>query len=159
MTPRTIAHQASLFMEFSRQEYWSGLPFPSPGDLPHPWIKPSSPALQADSLLSEPPRKHQKISSVLVHSVTSNSATPWTIVHQAPLSMEFSSQEYWSRLPFPTLGDVPDPGIKFEFLASPAWAGRFFTIEPREELQRVRAWGKNMYRKQHSEYRVVRLRW
>ena len=96
MTPRTIAHQASLFMEFSRQEYWSGLPFPSPGDLPHPWIKPSSPALQADSLLSEPPRKHQKISSVLVHSVTSNSATPWTIVHQAPLSMEFSSQEHWN---------------------------------------------------------------
>jgi len=44
-------------MEFSGQEYWSGLPFPSPGDLPHPGIKAGSPALQADSLLSEPPRK------------------------------------------------------------------------------------------------------
>jgi len=44
-------------MEFSRQEYWSGLPFPSPGDLPNPGIKPGSPALQADSLLSEPPEK------------------------------------------------------------------------------------------------------
>ena len=42
-------------MEFSRQEYWSGLPFPSPGDLPDPGIKPRSPALQADALLSEPP--------------------------------------------------------------------------------------------------------
>ena len=44
-------------MEFSRQEYWSGLPFPSPGDLPDPEIKPRSLVLQADSLLSEPPRK------------------------------------------------------------------------------------------------------
>ena len=44
-------------MEFSRQEYWSGLPFPSPGDLSDPGIKPGSPALQADSLLSGPPRK------------------------------------------------------------------------------------------------------
>ena len=49
-TPRTIAHQASLSMGFPRQEYWSGLPFPSPGDLPDPVIKTSSPALQADSL-------------------------------------------------------------------------------------------------------------
>ena len=44
-------------MEFSRQEYWSGLPFPSPGDLPDPGIEPESPALQADSLPSEPPGK------------------------------------------------------------------------------------------------------
>ena len=56
-TPYTIAHQASLSMEFSRQEYWSGLPCPSPGDLPGPGIKPRSPALQADSLLSKPTRK------------------------------------------------------------------------------------------------------
>ena len=46
----TIAHQAPLSMGFSRQEYWSGLPFPSPGDLPDPGIKPEFPALQADSL-------------------------------------------------------------------------------------------------------------
>ena len=52
-TPWTIACQAPLSMEFSRQEYWSGLPFPSPGDLPNPGIKLESPALQADSLLSE----------------------------------------------------------------------------------------------------------
>ena len=48
---------ATLLMEFSRQEYWSGLPFPSPGDLPDPGIEPRSPALQADSLPSEPPGK------------------------------------------------------------------------------------------------------
>ena len=46
----TITHQVPMPMEFSRQEYWSGLSFPSPGDLPDPGIKPASPALQADSL-------------------------------------------------------------------------------------------------------------
>ena len=55
LTPRTVAHQALPSMEFSRQEYWSGLPFPSPGDLPDPGIKPGSPTLQADALPSEPP--------------------------------------------------------------------------------------------------------
>jgi len=49
-----VAHQAPLSMEFSRQEYWTGLPGDSPGDLPHPGIEPSSPALQVDSLPSEP---------------------------------------------------------------------------------------------------------
>ena len=57
-TPWTVACQALLSMGFSRQEYWSVLQFPSPGDLPDPGIKPGSPALQADSLLSEPPGKH-----------------------------------------------------------------------------------------------------
>ena len=57
VTPRTVALQAPLHMGFSRQEYWSGLPFPSPGDLPNPGIEPGSPALQADSLLTEPPGK------------------------------------------------------------------------------------------------------
>ena len=47
----TVAHQASLSMGFSRQEYWSGLPFPSPGDLPDPGIEPGSPALEADALI------------------------------------------------------------------------------------------------------------
>ena len=47
-------------MEFSRQEYWSGLPFPSPGDLPDSRIEPVSPALEADALTSEPPGKHTK---------------------------------------------------------------------------------------------------
>ena len=51
----TVAYQAPLSMGFSRQEYWNGLPFPSPGDLPHPGIKLRSPALQADALTSEPP--------------------------------------------------------------------------------------------------------
>ena len=57
VTPWTVAYQAPLSMEFSRQEYWSGLLFPSPGDLPDPAIKPGFPALQADALPSEPPGK------------------------------------------------------------------------------------------------------
>ena len=74
--PWTVARQAPLTMGFSRQEYWSGVPFPSPGDLPDPGIKPGSPALQADSFPTELPGKpsekiktlpfkqgHQKFSS------------------------------------------------------------------------------------------------
>ena len=53
VTPWTVAYQAPQFMEFSRHEYWSGLPFPSPVDLPDPGIKPGSPTVQADTLLSE----------------------------------------------------------------------------------------------------------
>ena len=56
-TTWTVAYQAPPSMGFSRQEYWSGLPFPSPGDLPDPGIEPRSPALQADALPSEPPGK------------------------------------------------------------------------------------------------------
>ena len=58
-TPWTIACQASLYMGFSRQEYWNGFPFPSPGVLSNLGIKARSPALQADSLLTEPPGKPQ----------------------------------------------------------------------------------------------------
>ena len=54
-TPWTVAYQASASMGFSRQEYWSGLPFPSPGDLPDPGTEPGSPTLEADALTSEPP--------------------------------------------------------------------------------------------------------
>ena len=53
--------------------------------------------------------------------------TLWTVAHRAPLSREFSRQEYWSGLPFSSPGDLPDPGIKPK---SPALAGRFFTTEP-----------------------------
>ena len=57
VTPWTAAYQAPQSMVFSRKEYWSGLPFPSPGDLPDPGIELRPPALQADALPSEPPGK------------------------------------------------------------------------------------------------------
>ena len=55
--PLTVAYQAPPSMGFSRQEYWSGVPFPSPGDIPDPGIEPGSPEFQADALISEPPGK------------------------------------------------------------------------------------------------------
>ena len=57
-------------------------------------------------------------------------ATIWTVALQAPLSMGFSRQEYWSGLSCPPLGDPPDPGIEPESHASPEWAGGFFTTDP-----------------------------
>ena len=137
-TPWTVAHQASPSMEFSRQEYWSGLPFPSPGNLANPEIKPGSPALWADTLPFEPPGNPlipvqcllifflvdfseecmcQRYLTCIFSSVQSLShvrlfATPRTIAYQAPLSMGFSRQEYWSGLPCPSPRDLPDPGIE-----------------------------------------------
>ena len=65
------------------------------------------------------------------HSVMYNSLrSSWTAVSHSPLSMEFSRQEYWSGLPFPSPGNLPDPEIKAVPVESPALAGGFFTTEP-----------------------------
>ena len=61
-------------------------------------------------------------------------ATPWTVACQAPLFMGFPGQEYWSELPFPSPGDLSDPGIK---PMSPALAGGFFSIEPTRKPQEM----------------------
>ena len=63
--------------------------------------------------------------------------TPRTVAYQAPLSMRFSQQEYWSRLPFPPPGDLPDPGIK---LVIPALVGSFFTTEPPGKPPTQKVW-------------------
>ena len=60
VTPWTVAHQSPLSMGFPRQDYWSGLPFSSPGDLPYPGIKPESPALAGGFFTAEPPGKPHK---------------------------------------------------------------------------------------------------
>ena len=65
-----------------------------------------------------------------VHSVGSDSVTPWTVALQTALSVGFPRQEYWSRLSFPPPEDLPDPGIKPMSPVSPALAGGFFTTEP-----------------------------
>ena len=83
-TSQMAAHQAPPSLGFSRQEYWSGLPFPSP---------------MHACMLSR-------------FSRVRRCATPWTAAHQAPLSTGFSRQEYWSGLPCPPPGDHPKPGIK-----------------------------------------------
>ena len=62
--------------------------------------------------------------------------TSWTVAHQTPLSMGFSRQDYWSGLPCPLLGDLPDPGIVPMSLVSPALVGRFFTISAPWEVRK-----------------------
>ena len=92
-------------MEFSKQEYWSGLPFPSPGDLSDPGIKPRSPALQADALPSEPPGKPNncpQFSSVQSLSRVRLFATPWIAAHQASLPITIS----WSSLRLTSIESV-----------------------------------------------------
>ena len=67
-----------------------------------------------------------------------DSVTPWTVARQALLFMEFSRQEYWSGLPFPSPGDLPDPGIEPELPVFPALAGGFFTTElPGKSLTQI----------------------
>ena len=98
-----------------------------------------SPALQVDSLPSEPPGKHSEIHILMQFSlyfvvnkiveiyacVCAQLCIPCTVGCQAPLSREFARQNYWSGLPFPTGGDLPEPGIKLE---SPALASRLSTV-------------------------------
>ena len=89
------------------------------------------------------PQRHQNIKKSTIVSNHVNSlmhayvqscftlfATPWTVAHQAPLSMVFLRQEYWSGLPRPPPGDLPDQGIEPESLMSPTLAGRLFTLAP-----------------------------
>ena len=83
VTPWTVAYQAPLSMGFSRQECWRGLPFPSPGDLPYPGIKPWSPTLQADTLPSEPPGK--------------SSAIVWPQVNNREGTQPYPSTENWIK--------------------------------------------------------------
>ena len=99
-------------MGFSRQEHWSGLPCPPPGDLPDPGTEPRSPALQADS---EPLGKPLPSTASSVQSLSRVRlfTTTWTVGHQAPLSLEFSRKECWSgslsllQGIFPTQGSNP----------------------------------------------------
>ena len=108
-TPWTVTHQTPLSLGFCRQEYWTGLPFPPPEDLPNPGIKstsPVSPALQEDSLPAEPIVKHLTQCTLGCFSRVWLFVTPWTAAHQTSLSMGFPRQEYWSRLPFASPEDL-----------------------------------------------------
>ena len=86
----TVTHQAPLSMEFSRQEYWSGLPCPPAGDLPDPGIEPMNPALANGFFTSEPHGKPLRLSFVQLLSRVQLFATPWTAAHQASLSFTIS---------------------------------------------------------------------
>ena len=143
--PWSVACPAPMSMEFSRQEHWIGLPFPSLGDLPNRGIEPGSPALQADSLPIEPlgkPSFHHIPMSSLKHLVYTLMfffffsfgrgacvlshfsrvwlfAKPWTIAHLAALCMGCSRQEYWSGLPWQ--GIFPYQGLNHCLLCLLHW--------------------------------------
>ena len=111
------ACQAPPFMRFSMKESWSGLPFPSPGDLPDRGMEPRSPAFQADTLLSKPPGK--PISILLLQLSRFSRVRPRGLnPTRLFCPWGFSRQEYCRGLPFRSPGDLPNPGIKPSF---PAW--------------------------------------
>ena len=98
MTPWTVAHQAPLSMKFSRKEYLRGLPFPSPGDIPGLGIKPGSPTLQADFLLSEPSGKgvvNAIFTNTVIQQFICISGCPSTYILQK--SVFSSSSLLWSK--------------------------------------------------------------
>ena len=117
--PMDCSCQAAISKGFSRRESWSGLPFPFPGNLPDPGIKPGSPALQAYSFClshqGSPYRIVKAKEKVKSLSRVQFFAILGTAAYQAPPSMGFSRQEYWSGVPFPSPGDLPNPGIKPRF--------------------------------------------
>ena len=154
-TPWTVAHQASLSMGFSRQAYWRGLPFPSPGDLPNSGTEPASPALQADFL----PQSRRGVSTCMKHHAVCERPLAFplicieydcccsvaqlclTLCHPTGCSRPGSSVRWilqarileWVA-PFPSPGDLPNSGIE---PASPALAAGFFTTELSRKPHRI----------------------
>ena len=123
-TPWTVAQVSPLNMGFSRQEYWSELPFPPPRDLPHPGIKPESPVANALAgrffhHLGSFGMGYKDEHLILTLDDPMNCSPPGSSVHG------FSRQEYWSELPFPPPADLPNPGIE---PTSSRVADRFFTV-------------------------------
>ena len=104
-TPWTVTHQAPLCMGFLRPEYWSGLPFPSPGDRPDPGIEPRSPTLEAGALPSEPPG-NPCVKWTVSPSVVSDSAIPWTAWNSPGQNTGMGSLSLFQEI-FPTQGSNP----------------------------------------------------
>ena len=133
-TPQTVAHQAPLSMEFARQEYCNGLPFPPARHLPNPGIKTMSPALSSrlypwatrEAQIKAIQYLYRDIWSMGAKSLQSCPAVcdSMDCSQPAPLSMGCSRQEYWSGLPCPPPGDPQDPG---NHMNPHAFTGRFCT--------------------------------
>ena len=109
-TPCTVAHQTPLSMEFSSQEYWSGLPFPSPRDLPDPGIEPGSLTLQTDSLPSE-----QILLPAELNSVNMVYDAVWCLYIVLPLYSKNKTHHLWHTL-FPICCKILFPGYLFIYL-------------------------------------------
>ena len=114
--PHGLSHQAPLSMEYSRQEYWTGWPFPTPGDPSDPGIKPASPALTGGFFTTEPPKRHWKV------LVCQSSPTLWRHgLKPARLLCPWDCTGSRTGVGCHSLlGDLPHPGIKPASLALPA---------------------------------------
>ena len=115
VTPWTVVCQAPLSSEVSRQKYWSGLPFPTPGDLLDPGIKPASPvsyAFVSGFFTTGPPRKPYSLLYLFCKVKGKVTQCPTLVTPCTIQSMEFSRPVYWSGQPFPSPGDLPNPGIE-----------------------------------------------
>ena len=136
VTPWTVAHQTPLSMEFSRQEYWSGSPFPSPGNLPDPGIKPISTealAWQVDSLAFEPPANCPPKYMLLLHLIAlllgngppTNDYISWPSLPGLDLDVVFSPAEYEQKRyeSFPEQDLKSGPFFYTLFTVLPAWGG------------------------------------
>ena len=136
----------ALFMGFPRQEYWSGLPFPPLGYLPHPGIPPVSSTLAEKCFTLELPGKplYMWFADVQLLNHAWLFRTPWTVIHQVPLSMGFSRQEYWSGLPFPYTWYV------YLVLKRILWGGYCY-FPPWKEEENEWQKGQAIYPKSHSE--------
>ena len=129
VTPCTVAHQAPLSMEFPRQEYRSGLLFLIQGFFPTQGLNLHLlRLLHCKQILYHLSYQGSQPSFMkyYVFSCVKFFATLWTVVHQAPLPMEFYRQEHWSRVQFYSPGHLSNPEIKPKIFTSPALAGRFF---------------------------------
>ena len=104
-------------------------------------------------------RSYQRAASLATdsesHSVVSNSVTPWTAARQAPLSMGFFRQDYWSGLPCPTPGDLSNPGIEPASPLYPPLAGGLFTTEPPAKLSEVPLLSKSPQTLRYSLFLMV----
>ena len=135
-TPEAVAHQAALSLGSSRQEHWSGLPFPSPMHESEKWKWSRSVVFETKSKISLRYACTCLLcvnddcvrACVLSHfSCIQLFATLWAVAHQPPLSMGILRQDYWSGWPCPPPEDLPDPGTEPASLMSSALAVGFFT--------------------------------
>ena len=137
----TVAHQTSLSMGFLRQYYWSGLPFPSPGNLPDPGIEPRSLTLRADSLPSEPPGKPSKVRSALRVEHSSNRFSvfmKWNTREFSLCLCVFSSLSLFPT-PHPVWGCTENPTWEERILTrtSPSWRPDLGLLAPRTVRKKI----------------------
>ena len=128
VTPWTVAHQAPLSMGFSKQEYWSGLPFPSPGDLPHPGIEPRSPTLHTDSLPSEAPGNPLSVVNELCIKSLQLCLNLCDLMDYSPRGFSVHGILQARTLEWVAISSSRGSScLRIRSLTPPALAGRFFT--------------------------------